>query len=142
VSEDWAAVAQAVRQRMADLGLTQRELTQRAQVSKSIVREIQHDTVQRRRSERTLEALSAALDWHPQHLTAVLLGQPPPRAGDPISRPDGDIPSRLTAIEHYLREIADRLAGVDEMNGRLTEIQAAVDDLTKRVSTDYGRGTD
>ena len=134
MSEGWAAVAQAVSRRMAELGLTQRELTQRSHVSKATVREIQHDTVQRRRSERTLEALSTALDWHPEHLTAVLSGRRPPRQGDPVSRPDDDIPGRLAAIEQYLREITDRLAEVGAINERLDEIRADVETLIKHVS--------
>jgi DNA-binding Xre family transcriptional regulator len=93
VTEDWAAVARAINQRMAELSLSQRELTQRSHVSKATVREIQHDTVRRRRSSRTLEALSLALDWHPGHLSAVLSGRRPPRAGDPVFRAEDDVPA-------------------------------------------------
>ena len=48
MSEDWAAVARAINQRMAELDLSQRELIARSQVSKATVREIQHNTAQRR----------------------------------------------------------------------------------------------
>ena len=37
VSEDWAAVARAINQRMAELDLSQRELIARSQVSKATV---------------------------------------------------------------------------------------------------------
>ena len=47
---------------------------ERSNIALSIVREIRNNTVQRRRSGRTLEALSVALGWHPRHLAAVLLG--------------------------------------------------------------------
>jgi len=57
---------------MAELGLRQRELSN-GRRPQAIVREIQRNTVQRQRGMRTLEALSAALDWHPEHLTAVLI---------------------------------------------------------------------
>ena len=63
VPEDWTAVSTAVKGRVRELGLTQRELAQRSNVSLAIVREIQRNTAQRRRSARTLEALSVALGW-------------------------------------------------------------------------------
>jgi transcriptional regulator with XRE-family HTH domain len=84
VSEDWSAVAQAISNRMAELGISQRELIERSHLSKAIVREIQHDVVRRRRSARTLEALSTALDWHAGYLAAVLTARRPPRVGEPI----------------------------------------------------------
>lgn len=68
VAQDWAAVAKAIDSRLAELGLRQQQLAQRAHVSLAIVRELQHNLVQRRRSARTLEALSLALEWHPRHL--------------------------------------------------------------------------
>jgi ribosome-binding protein aMBF1 (putative translation factor) len=85
VSEDWAAVANAIKERVNELGWRQRELAQRSHVSQAIVRELQHHTVERRRSARTLEALSITLGWHPQHLVAVLHGRTPPEPGEPIS---------------------------------------------------------
>lgn len=101
---------------MAGLGLRQRELSERSHVSQAIVREIQNDTVRRRRGDRTLEALSLALDWHPQHLSAVLGGLRPPAAGDPVNRVEDEIPARLTAIERHLRAITNRL---DDISHRL-----------------------
>ena len=72
MTEDWVAVANAIKERVNELGWRQRELAQRSHVSQAIVRELQHHTVERRRSARTLEALSLALGWPPQHLAAVL----------------------------------------------------------------------
>jgi hypothetical protein len=66
VSEDWSAVSKAINERMTALGMRQGELVERSHVSKAIVRELQHNVVQRRRSTRTLEALSVALGWHPR----------------------------------------------------------------------------
>lgn len=109
MTEDWPAVARAINERMTELGLRQRELIERSRVSKAAVREIQHNTVQRRRSARTLEALSSALAWHPQHLAAVLAGRTPPQIGDPIVISDNDVPARLAAIEVRLRDMAEQL---------------------------------
>jgi hypothetical protein len=109
VTDDWPAVARAINERMNELGLRQRELIERSRVSKAAVREIQHNTVQRRRSERTLEALSSALAWHPQHLAAVLEGVTPPRIGDPVVVSGNDVPGRLASIEGRLRDMAEQL---------------------------------
>lgn len=115
VTEDWAAVARAINQRTSELGMRQRELSRRSHVSQATVRELQRNTVHRRRSARTLEALSLALGWHPEHLLAVLEGREPPLAGEPVFKED-DVPSRLSAIERQLGQITRQL---DEMNARL-----------------------
>ena len=112
MADDWAAVAQAMDARLTELGMRQRDLAERAHVSQAIVRELQHNTAQRRRSARTLEALSFALGWHPRHLHAVLSGQPLPHPGDQGPMPADAIASRLAAIEHQLRSIEDRLIDV------------------------------
>ena len=85
MTEDWSAVAEAMNARAAELALKQKELATRSGVSLAIVREMQQGRIQRRRNRRTLEALSIALDWHPQHLTAVLQGKTPPEAESPAT---------------------------------------------------------
>ena len=119
MTEDWVAVANAIKERVNELGWRQRELAQRSHVSQAIVRELQHHTVERRRSARTLEALSTALGWHPQHLTAVLRGRTPPKLGDPVSDNDRTVSSRLDAIDERLSEITDLL---HEMNTNLAAV--------------------
>ena len=119
MTEDWVAVANAIKERVNELGWRQRELAQRSHVSQAIVRELQHHTVERRRSARTLEALSIALGWHPQHLAAVLRGRTPPELGDPISENGTTVSSRLDAIDERLSEIADLL---HEMNVNLATV--------------------
>lgn len=119
MSEDWSAVSKAINERMTALGLRQGELVERAHVSKAIVRELQHNVVQRRRSTRTLEALSVALGWHPRHLTAVLHGRKPPEPGDPLDDDGQATPARLTAIEDRLTEIAQRL---EQISANLTTV--------------------
>jgi transcriptional regulator with XRE-family HTH domain len=73
--ENWAAVARAISDRVRELGWRQRELAERSHVSVAVVREIQRHTVERRRSPRTLQALSVALGWEPEHLDRVLRGR-------------------------------------------------------------------
>jgi transcriptional regulator with XRE-family HTH domain len=118
VSEQWAAVAAAIDRRMVELGILQRDLAERAHVSQAIVRELQHNTAQRRRSARTLEALSAALGWHPRHLHAVLSGEQPPARSETAPLAGDEIAGRLAAIESRLRSIEDRL---DEVHAYLAK---------------------
>ncbi|MGH3753731.1 MAG: helix-turn-helix domain-containing protein [Pseudonocardiaceae bacterium] len=119
MSEDWAAIANAIKERVNELGWRQRELAKRSHVSQAIVRELQHHTVERRRSARTLEALSVALGWHPQHLTAVLHGRRPPELGEPVSDTADSVSSRLEAIDERLNEITGLLS---EMNDNLATV--------------------
>lgn len=113
MSEDWASVASAINQRVDELGMTQRTLAERAQVSSAIIREIQQNKIQRRRNAKTLEALSVALNWHPEHLTAVLEGSDPAEVS---RRQSDDVPARLTAMERQLRTISRQL---DTLNANL-----------------------
>jgi hypothetical protein len=126
VSEDWAAVAKAINQRVNELGWRQRELAQRSRVSQAIVREVQHHTIERRRSTRTLESLSVALGWHPQHLAAVLHGRTPPDVNEPVTTDEDSLWSRLDTLEHRLNDI----------NERLDEIRAAVASVLERLQSD------
>ena len=119
MTEDWVAVANAIKERVNELGWRQRELAQRSHVSQAIVRELQHHTVERRRSARTLEALSLALGWHPQHLAAVLRGRTPPELGEPVIDNGTTVSSRLDSIDERLGEIA---ALLHEMNANLTRV--------------------
>lgn len=134
VSEDWTAVAEAISHRMTELGISQRKLVDRSNLSKAIVREIQHNVVQRRRSARTLEALSIALDWHPDHLTAILTERRPPQLGEPPLQADDDVAGRLAVIEHYLRELIDKVGGIADMSRQLDQINATVEEVLDRVS--------
>ena len=114
MSEDWAAVAKTINERVHELGWKQRELAERAQVSQAIVREIQNHTVERKRSDRTLEALALALGLHPQHLVAVLHGRIPPAPGQPREDMEDAVSARLAVIEHRLSDITDQLAALRE----------------------------
>lgn len=107
--QDWAAVARAIDARLAELHWRQRELAERAHVSVAIVRELHRNTTQRRRNARTLEALSVALGWHPEHLDAVLRGHPPPERGQPETPPVDQVLARLTSIDRRLAAIERRL---------------------------------
>ncbi|MEU8412642.1 XRE family transcriptional regulator [Amycolatopsis japonica] len=112
MSEDWAAVAKAINERVHELGWKQRELAERSQVSQAIVREIQNHTVERKRSDRTLEALALALGLHPQHLLAVLHGRIPPAPGQPREDMEDAVSARLSVIERRLTDVTEQLSAL------------------------------
>jgi transcriptional regulator with XRE-family HTH domain len=113
VSEDWAAVARAINERVRELGWRQRELAERSQVSPAVVREIQRHTVERRRSPRTLESLSVGLGWEPGHLDAVLKGRVRESgSGSQAAIDAAAIWSRLDALELRLDELAKLISGL------------------------------
>ena len=115
--ENWAAVARAISGRVRELGWRQRELAERSHVSVAVVREIQRHTVERRRSPRTLQALSVALGWEPEHLDGVLRGHRQ-QAGNAL--PDNAaVWSRLDSLEGRLDEIIKVLA---ELRGDLATV--------------------
>jgi transcriptional regulator with XRE-family HTH domain len=109
VAEDWASVAKAINERVHELGLRQRDLIERSQVSPAIVREIQRHSVERRRSARTLESLSITLGWHPQHLDAVLHGRRPPSADELGPASEAALMARIDEFEHRMTERLDEL---------------------------------
>jgi len=119
MSEDWAAVAKTINGRVNELGWLQRELAKRSHVSQAIVREIQHHVVERRRSPRTLESLSVALGWHPQHLDAVLHDRRAPEPDEPVADSGDTIWTRLDALEQRMSEIHERL---DDLKADLTTV--------------------
>lgn len=100
-TEDWTTVARAIHARAAELELNQKELADKSGVSLAIVREIQQNRIHRRRNPRTLEALSVALGWHPDHLGSLLRGDVPPAAG---VAPVGDDPV-VAALNLLVREV-------------------------------------
>jgi transcriptional regulator with XRE-family HTH domain len=143
VAEDWAAVSLAINERMAELGLNQRELAERSQVSKTMITEIRRNVAQRRRGARTLEALSLALEWHPQHLDAVLNGQPVPAVGEPVVRSPDDIQGRLAAIEYRLEQIARELASMrGGISQRLDDIDSRIKELSDHAGPQVHRESD
>jgi transcriptional regulator with XRE-family HTH domain len=122
---NWAAVARAISDRVRELGWRQRELAERSHVSVAVVREIQRHTVERRRSRRTLEALSVALGWEPEHLDRVLKGHTQQTGGH--TAPDS------VALQSRLDSVVRR---VDEISKLLTELRSEIGTLIDHVRDD------
>ncbi len=82
-------------------------------MSAAVVREIQLHTVERRRSPRTLESLSAALGWEPGRLDAVLRGRAHQAGSDgQVTADVAALWSRLDVIDGRLDEIAELVSGL------------------------------
>lgn len=116
MARNWAAVAEAMRSRLAELDMTQAELIQRSRLAPMTIRELLYNTAQRRRSDQTLAALSAALGWPPGYLRAVADGRDPgdPDAGDPVLTGLAELKEAVAAINSRLDAIERQLADGDE----------------------------
>jgi hypothetical protein len=112
VARDWAAVAEAMKGRLAELDMTQAELIQRSRLAPMTIRELLFNAAQRRRSDQTLAAVSEALRWPPGYLRAVAEGREPgdPDAGDPVLAELAGLKEAITAINSRLDAIERQLA--------------------------------
>ncbi|KLL09539.1 MULTISPECIES: helix-turn-helix transcriptional regulator [Protofrankia] len=111
--EDWAAVADAVNQRMAARRIGQQELADISGVSVSTVRQIQHGGKGRRVQNKTLTALARALDWPGDHLIRVLVGDQAPDV--PAGATMREILAGIDRIEQQLADMSHRMAAVEEL---------------------------
>jgi hypothetical protein len=113
MAREWAAVAGAMKSRLAELDMTQAELIQRSRLAPMTIRELLFNTAQRRRSDQTLAAVSEALGWPPGYLRAVAEGRDPgdPDAGDPVLAELAALKDSVNVISSRLDAIERRLAG-------------------------------
>ncbi|SDQ77746.1 helix-turn-helix domain-containing protein [Actinopolyspora saharensis] len=120
MEDDWAAVAEAISNRLRELGLTQLEVAARSKVSPATIRELQYNKMPRRRNPRTLEALSEALDWPSDYLGKVLTGtaaQPyAEEANDPVLRKLDDVLEQLQELRSRVDAVERRQAGGAEQS--------------------------
>jgi transcriptional regulator with XRE-family HTH domain len=113
--EDWKAVADEINARMAELRVTQQELSDSSGVSVSTIRQLQQGVSGKRRQNRTLHAVARSLGWPEDRLVAVLRGRRPaePTSADPaeaLSR----ILSELQAVKDGLARLEGRLDRVED----------------------------
>ncbi len=107
MTENWAAVAAALRERLDERGMTMTDLAARSGVSLTTVRELVHVLNTRRRQPRTLASLSTALGWSEDHLGTVLRG----RAAATLPASD------LAAIRRELRDLRQRVEALERSSG-------------------------
>ncbi|MDX8056071.1 helix-turn-helix transcriptional regulator [Lentzea sp. BCCO 10_0798] len=110
MSKDWQAVADAINTRMEQLGLSQKELSERSKVSPATLRLMQQGA-NASRSATTLAAVSTALGWKADHLGDVAAGRP--ASGD---------------VEQDLRD------EVQALRGEVAELRAGLEGLTAKVA--------
>ncbi|MFB9851063.1 hypothetical protein ACFFMR_11790 [Micromonospora andamanensis] len=112
--------------------MTQQELAERSKVSVATLRELQYATATRKRSARTLAAISQALGWPDDYLRAVLTGAMPPTGGGDTGRADRSslVLARLDQLHAEVRRLADAVERIavdvghddkDTSSGRASE---------------------
>lgn len=125
---NWAKVGDAITDRLAELGMQQKVLSARSDVSTAVIREIQRGK-ERRRHPRVLQSLSKALGWQANHLQDVLEGRQPeqqPRGTEALA--DGLTPflkKLLFILEHRMGEIVDVIYHSDSNVNITIEIRHA-----------------
>ena len=98
----WAEVARVVKDRMAELSMTQRELSEKSGLSTATLRKVNPDKPQRL-TQSTLTGISRALGFSEDHLWRVSRGEP--TTGEPggetsVLRADlADLARRVEALE-------------------------------------------
>src|SRR5260370_39394628 len=112
MARDWAAVAEAMKSRLAELDMTQAELVQRSRLAPMTIRELLYNSAQRRRSDQTLAALSQALGWPPGYLRAVAEGRTPanPETGDPVLAELAALKDAVTTLNSRVDALEQQLA--------------------------------
>lgn len=111
MAEDWAAVATAISDRLAQLRATQMEVAARARVSLTTLRELQHNISPRRRRPQTLSALSEALGWPADYLAGILHGEKPRPHPDEEHDP---VLKSLSSVERELGQLRDRVERIEQ----------------------------
>lgn len=101
-----ADVARVVNDRMAKLGINQRELAEKSGVSLATVRKIQHGAGEGR-NRSTLANISRALGLPDDHLWRASAGDPP------AAGPGED----MAVIRDELRELNSRVAAIEARLG-------------------------
>jgi transcriptional regulator with XRE-family HTH domain len=108
VTDNWDAVAEAVRGRANELGLTQKDLAARSGVSESTIRSIMKNYRPRKRGRHTLEDLSKGLQW-PAHYLARLLDES--TVGNP---PDvGSLQAEVASLRDLVADLASRVEALE-----------------------------
>lgn len=109
VGDNWAAVAEAIRARVADLGITQKDLVSRSGVSESTIRQLQNNYGPRKRNRHTLEDLSKGLGW-PAYYLGRVLDDTPPSAPTETS---GSVQAEIADLRSQMTDLANRVEALE-----------------------------
>jgi transcriptional regulator with XRE-family HTH domain len=108
--EDWDAVAEAIRHRLAETRMTQMDVASRARLSLTTIRELQHNLNPRRRRPQTLAAVAEALGWPPDYLDQVLRGDRGEPHEDEVTDP---VLQALDCLGREIQELRDRVEQIE-----------------------------
>jgi hypothetical protein len=106
MSDNWTAVAVAIRARVDELAVTQKDLATKSGVSESTIRQLMNNYGPRRRARHTLEDISRGLQWPANHLARVLDED---QAG---AAPD-ERQAEVAELRDQLAALADRVAALE-----------------------------
>lgn len=109
VSDNWAAVAEAIRARVAELGVTQKDLSVRSGVSESTIRQLMNNYGPRRRSRHTLADVARGLQWPANHLEQILGGPENETQSDGGS----SVQAELSALRDRVDELTNRVEALE-----------------------------
>lgn len=127
MSEDWDRVGRVLRLHRREHRWKQDELAERSGVSTPIIREIENNTVTRRRNPQTLELLSEALGFPRQYLDDILNGRlPEPESGISLQSRVETLEQRMSKIdvlERRLDAAIDIMQRIDSKVDFMIEIQ-------------------
>lgn len=101
---DFERLAERVRERRHELGLTQAALAAKAGATDRLIRSIELGE-ERSRHPATLRSIAAALDWSPDSIERILAGEGP-EAVKPLT-PDQE--ERLMTLERELADLREHL---------------------------------
>ena len=94
----WAEVARVVKDRMTELSMTQRELSQKSGLSTATLRKVNPDKPQRL-TQSTLTGISRALGFSEDHLWRVSRGE------SVTDEPHGDVAALRTEVAELARRV-------------------------------------
>ncbi len=108
LGKDWDAVARAINERMTRVDVSPTELASRSGVSAETIRELRNNLRPRRRSPRTLAAISEALGWKAEHLSEVLVGSGAGETGEQAVSA-----AEFAELRDVVAELADRVGAIE-----------------------------
>jgi transcriptional regulator with XRE-family HTH domain len=111
MGKDWQAVADAITGRLAELDMTQRELSERSGLSVTTIRQLSRNYAPRHRSARTLTDLSEGLRWPADYLARVL-------EGVPVTTEDPPLREELNRLRVEVADLRTRLEAVENTVAR------------------------
>ena len=130
--EDWAAVDQAVTERLSELHMSLSYLARETGLSQTTIRYL--GTPTKNHNKSTLVAISVVLGWRYDHLINILHAEPEKNIRDPSNSP----------LEAYFENLLH--AEVGPVREEVAELVKAVNGMGKRIDVLFQRqaaaGTD